>query len=180
MRKSLEKFYVEPAEVFTEPLALGAVYALREARPPHGPGIEQPNVVDAALLLRRNAYRPLLVRRIGPAGELFSRRDGDRQCRRDFLSDAGARFRQNAGCDRLAGAALARPAADGEGGVTRTIWLASYPKSGNTWFRMLVANLSAKDGKPVDINDLPERGGIASARGPFDHLSADRFRPAHP
>ena len=54
--------------------------------------------------------------------------------------------------------------------MTRTIWLASYPKSGNTWFRMLVANLSATDGKPVDINDLPERGGIASARGPFDHL----------
>ena len=54
--------------------------------------------------------------------------------------------------------------------MTRTIWLASYPKSGNTWFRMLVANLSAKDGQPVDINDLPERGGIASARGPFDHL----------
>ncbi len=55
--------------------------------------------------------------------------------------------------------------------MTRTVWLASYPKSGNTWFRMLVANLSAKDGKPVDINDLPERGGIASARGPFDYLS---------
>jgi Sulfotransferase domain len=54
--------------------------------------------------------------------------------------------------------------------MTRTIWLASYPKSGNTWFRMLVANLSAKDGEPVDINNLPERGGIASARGPFDHL----------
>ena len=54
--------------------------------------------------------------------------------------------------------------------MTRTIWLASYPKSGNTWFRMLVANLSATDGKSVDINDLPERGGIASARGPFDHL----------
>jgi aryl sulfotransferase len=54
--------------------------------------------------------------------------------------------------------------------MSRTIWLASYPKSGNTWFRMLVANLSATDGKPVDINDLPERGGIASARGPFDHL----------
>jgi aryl sulfotransferase len=55
--------------------------------------------------------------------------------------------------------------------MTSTIWLASYPKSGNTWFRMLVANLSAKDGKPVDINDLPERSGIASARGPFDYLS---------
>ena len=55
--------------------------------------------------------------------------------------------------------------------MIRTIWLASYPKSGNTWFRMLVANLSSKDGKPVDINDLPERGGIASARAPFDYLS---------
>jgi aryl sulfotransferase len=65
---------------------------------------------------------------------------------------------------------LERIAADGESGVTRTIWLASYPKSGNTWFRMLLANLSADDGKPVDINDLPERGGIASAREPFDHL----------
>ncbi len=29
--------------------------------------------------------------------------------------------------------------------MTRTIWLASYPKSGNTWFRMLVANLSAEE-----------------------------------
>jgi hypothetical protein len=52
---------------------------------------------------------------------------------------------------------------------------------------MLVANLSPTD-KPVDINNLPERGGIASARGPFDYLTlidsgllthaeADRLRP---
>jgi aryl sulfotransferase len=54
--------------------------------------------------------------------------------------------------------------------VTRTIWLASYPKSGNTWMRMLIANLSSTDG-PADINDLPERSGIASARGPFDYLT---------
>lgn len=71
--------------------------------------------------------------------------------------------------------------------MTRTIWLASYPKSGNTWFRMLIANLSATD-KPIDINNLPERGGIASAREPFDYLTlldsgflthdeADRLRP---
>jgi hypothetical protein len=52
----------------------------------------------------------------------------------------------------------------------RTIWLASYPKSGNTWFRMLLGNLSAVDETPADINDLPERGGIASSRLPFDHL----------
>jgi hypothetical protein len=71
VRKSLEKFYVEPAEVFTEPLALGAVYALRDARPPHAPGIEKPNVVDAALLLRRNAYRPLLVRRLDQKANYF-------------------------------------------------------------------------------------------------------------
>ena len=53
----------------------------------------------------------------------------------------------------------------------RTIWLASYPKSGNTWFRMLVANLSAEDGRPVDINNLPEDHGIASSRGMFDHYT---------
>jgi hypothetical protein len=53
----------------------------------------------------------------------------------------------------------------------RTVWLASYPKSGNTWLRMLIANLSAVDDRPVDINDLPERGGIGSARGPFDYLT---------
>ncbi len=71
VRKTMEKFYVEPSEAFTEPLALGAVYALREARPPHAPGIERPNVVDAALLLRRNAYRPLLVRRLGQRANYF-------------------------------------------------------------------------------------------------------------
>lgn len=55
--------------------------------------------------------------------------------------------------------------------MTRTIWLASYLKSGNTWLRMLLANLSARDGRPVDINNLPERGGIASGRSPFDDLT---------
>ena len=71
VRASLEKFYVEPSEAFTAPLPLGAVYALREARPPHKPGIERPNVVDAALLLRRNAYRPLLVRRMDQKANYF-------------------------------------------------------------------------------------------------------------
>jgi hypothetical protein len=71
--------------------------------------------------------------------------------------------------------------------MTRTVWLASYPKSGNTWFRMLVANLSSTD-EAADINELPEHGGIASARWPFDYLTlidsgllthdeADRLRP---
>ena len=34
-----------------------------------------------------------------------------------------------------------------------TIWLASYPKSGNTWLRMLIANLSST-ASPADINAL--------------------------
>jgi aryl sulfotransferase len=54
--------------------------------------------------------------------------------------------------------------------VTRRIWLASYPKSGNTWLRMLIANLAAKDDQPIGINDLAATGNIASARGPFDDL----------
>ncbi len=70
--------------------------------------------------------------------------------------------------------------------MTRTIWLASYPKSGNTWFRLLLANLGRDE--PADINDLSGRGGIASARRWFDdtmlfpaglltHDECDRLRP---
>jgi aryl sulfotransferase len=54
--------------------------------------------------------------------------------------------------------------------VTRRIWLASYPKSGNSWLRMLIANLAAQDDRPVGINDLAATSGIASARGAFDDL----------
>ena len=71
VRNALEKFYVEPREVFTKPLPLGAVYALREARPPYAPGIARPNVVAAALVLRRNAYRPLLVSQMGQTADYF-------------------------------------------------------------------------------------------------------------
>jgi hypothetical protein len=71
VRSSLEKFYVEAHNAFSEPLPLGAIYALREARPPYVPGIERPNVVDAALILRRNAYRPQLVRRMGQRAIYF-------------------------------------------------------------------------------------------------------------
>lgn len=34
------------------------------------------------------------------------------------------------------------------------VWLASYPKSGNTWFRIFLANLLADKPEPVDINQL--------------------------
>jgi hypothetical protein len=71
VRTKIEKFYVTPSEVFTEPLPLGAVYMLREARPPHVPGIDKPNAVDAALLLRRNAYRPRLIRQLNQRASYF-------------------------------------------------------------------------------------------------------------
>ncbi|MBS0534757.1 MAG: sulfotransferase domain-containing protein [Proteobacteria bacterium] len=51
----------------------------------------------------------------------------------------------------------------------RTFWLASYPKSGNTWMRILLANLVAGGGEAADINRL--RGGFAGARPPFDSVT---------
>lgn len=67
------------------------------------------------------------------------------------------------------------------------IWLASYPKSGNTWFRIFLTNLLQNGDAPANINDL-EKTPIASARGIFDEelgfeasdLTADeidRLRP---
>jgi aryl sulfotransferase len=46
------------------------------------------------------------------------------------------------------------------------LWLASYPKSGNTWLRAFLATLIA--GEPVDINRMTFLGGIASNRSAFD------------
>lgn len=54
----------------------------------------------------------------------------------------------------------------------RTVWLASYPKSGNTWFRIFLANLLYPEQAPVDINALPLRTPIASARDLFDQQLA--------
>lgn len=67
-------------------------------------------------------------------------------------------------------------------------WLASYPKSGNTWFRVFLTNLLCDADEPAHINEL-ERTPIASARGIFDNEMGfeasdltsdeiDRLRPA--
>jgi hypothetical protein len=71
VRRQLQKYYVEPELSHSAALPLGAVYFLREARPPHAFGIERPNVADAALLMRQNAYRPLLVRRMDQRADYF-------------------------------------------------------------------------------------------------------------
>lgn len=67
-------------------------------------------------------------------------------------------------------------------------WLASYPKSGNTWFRAFIRNLLDNGDSPADINELTT-GAIASGRGWLDevlgfdtadltHNETDQLRPA--
>jgi hypothetical protein len=72
--------------------------------------------------------------------------------------------------------------------MKRVYWFASYPKSGNTWLRMLVNALVLGPQDSLDINELRERPGLASAREPLDRLTfldtqllthdeVDRLRP---
>lgn len=67
-------------------------------------------------------------------------------------------------------------------------WLASYPKSGNTWFRIVLTNLLKSSGTPLDLNQI-NTGAIASARAwvdkalgfdsaELDHDELDNLRPA--
>ena len=65
IRGQLKKYYVEPGATRDKPVEVGAIYELCEARRLGTEGIAPQNIVDAALLVRRNAYRPFLVRRMG-------------------------------------------------------------------------------------------------------------------
>lgn len=70
----------------------------------------------------------------------------------------------------------------------KLVWLASYPKSGNTWFRIFLTNYLQNKEKPAILHEL-ERSPIASCRNSFDRLygidsvdldfsEIDRRRPA--
>ena len=48
-------------------------------------------------------------------------------------------------------------------------WLASYPKSGNTWLRVFLSNLQDDGDAPTPINTL-QTGSIASARSWLDEV----------
>lgn len=50
------------------------------------------------------------------------------------------------------------------------VWIASYPKSGNTWFRVLLHNILNNPEQPTHINEL-ELSNIASSRTLFDQFS---------
>jgi aryl sulfotransferase len=49
-------------------------------------------------------------------------------------------------------------------------WLASYPKSGNTWMRMMLANYFSETDEQHDINKPGVTNGIASSRTRFDEF----------
>ena len=62
----------------------------------------------------------------------------------------------------------------GSGGRPRPfVWLASYPKSGNTWTRLLLANFLADSEQAVNINHLWEAlpGIYPAARDWFDRVT---------
>lgn len=71
VRHGVRKYYVEPPAMCRDALPVGAVYLLRDAYAPHSPGITPVNIVDAAFLLQRSAFRPGLVRRMGLREEYF-------------------------------------------------------------------------------------------------------------
>jgi aryl sulfotransferase len=71
--------------------------------------------------------------------------------------------------------------------VSGIVWLASYPKSGNTWLRVLLTNYLRDTGEPADINHLLGGPG-AGSRESFDQWAGiegsaldpnvvDRLRP---
>jgi aryl sulfotransferase len=62
---------------------------------------------------------------------------------------------------------MTRPAQKG----AQFVWLASYPKSGNTWMRIMLNSLR-QDGKPVDIND-DQNASILSRRELEQHFGVE-------
>jgi hypothetical protein len=70
--------------------------------------------------------------------------------------------------------------------MRKIVWLASYPKSGNTWLRILLANYRSESAEAADINALGDASGFA--RAAFDARlgiksatlpvrTVERFRP---
>jgi hypothetical protein len=65
----LSKYYIEPeSSAADRSLAVAAVYVLRVAGPGQKAGVARLGNADAAVLLRRNAYRPTVINKIGLEG----------------------------------------------------------------------------------------------------------------
>ena len=65
------------------------------------------------------------------------------------------------------------------------VWLASYPKSGNTWMRSFLHNLFRNESKPVSVNEIDDfcLGGTGAhwyrkyTSKPLDELSPEELAP---
>ncbi|CAD6875546.1 sulfotransferase domain-containing protein [Methylomonas fluvii] len=55
--------------------------------------------------------------------------------------------------------------------VGSIVWLASYMKSGNTWLRLLLANLLSDSPEPVNINDIRLSPLSVTGRADFEELT---------
>ncbi len=53
--------------------------------------------------------------------------------------------------------------------MTGFFWLASYPKSGNTWLRLALSSFQ-RHGAPVDFSQKTDFAPVASARNRFDYV----------
>jgi hypothetical protein len=53
----------------------------------------------------------------------------------------------------------------------RILWLASYPKSGNTWMRAFLHNLIHDRGGPLDLNAIARSAQLDAARRHYERLS---------
>jgi hypothetical protein len=61
--------------------------------------------------------------------------------------------------------------------MSSIVWLASYPKSGNTWLRAFLANYLANAAAPVDINAFAQYSLADNALRPYRELSG-RDKPS--
>lgn len=60
------------------------------------------------------------------------------------------------------------------------VWLASYPKSGNTWVRMFICNYVWNDDKPIPINRVNQIGVADSAATIYRAVAGNAFNAADP
>lgn len=60
--------------------------------------------------------------------------------------------------------------------LQRIIWLASYPKSGNTWLRTFLANYFQPPGRSLDINSLRQFTTADVRQDFFDRAAGGRYR----
>lgn len=59
-------------------------------------------------------------------------------------------------------------------------WLASYPKSGNTWMRAFLANYVFDQSEPVSVNQLHQLGSGDASTEAFLKVIGNRFDPMNP